>query len=180
MVLIPEGAFIMGNNGRPTAEGAGDEDEQPEHKVFVKSFYIDVYETTNAHYKKYVDATGADPPLLWRNGTYPPAKVNHPVVYVSWFDADAYCRVGRQASPDRRGMGEGGPGDGRTPLPLGHAVRLQESEHAPVLARKRDRRLAGEHNAGRQLRRRKESLRPLRHGRQRLRMGQQLVSSLPR
>lgn len=92
MVLIPEGAFIMGNNGRPTAEGAGDEDEQPEHKVFVKSFYIDVYETTNAHYKRYVDATGAEPPLLWRNGTYPPAKVNHPVVYVSWFDADAFCQ----------------------------------------------------------------------------------------
>lgn len=92
MVQIPEGAFIMGNNGRPTGEGAGDEDEQPEHKVFVKSFYIDVYETTNAHYKRFVDATGADPPLLWRNGTYPPAKINHPVVYVSWFDADAFCQ----------------------------------------------------------------------------------------
>ncbi|TAK06075.1 MAG: hypothetical protein EPO39_09780 [Candidatus Manganitrophaceae bacterium] len=92
MVLIPEGAFIMGNNGRPTPEGAGDEDEQPEHKVFVKSFYIDMYETTNAHYKQYVDATGAEPPLLWRNGAYPPAKVNHPVVYVSWYDADAYCQ----------------------------------------------------------------------------------------
>lgn len=92
MVQIPEGAFIMGNNGRPTGEGAGDEDEQPEHKVFVKSFYIDVYETTNAHYKRFVDATGAEPPLLWRNGTYPPAKINHPVVYVSWFDADAFCQ----------------------------------------------------------------------------------------
>ncbi|MBI3805732.1 MAG: SUMF1/EgtB/PvdO family nonheme iron enzyme [Nitrospirae bacterium] len=92
MVLIPAGSFIMGNNGRPTGEGAGDEDEQPEHKVFVKAFYIDAYETTNAQYKRFVDATGAEPPVHWRNGSYPPNKANHPVVYVSWYDADAYCQ----------------------------------------------------------------------------------------
>lgn len=92
MVLIPEGPFKMGNNGRPAAEGSGDEDEQPVHQVFVKAFYMDLYETTNAQYKRYFDAVQAEPPIHWRKGTYPPDKANHPVVYVSWHDANAYCQ----------------------------------------------------------------------------------------
>lgn len=89
--LIPEGSFVMGSASRPAAEGSGDEDEQPTHKVYVKAFYIDLYETTNAQYKRYIDATHAEPPIHWRNGVYPPDKANHPVAYVSWYDADAYC-----------------------------------------------------------------------------------------
>ena len=92
MVHIPEGPFMMGNNGRPSAEGSGDEDEQPVHQVFVKSFYMDLYETTTAQYKRYIDATHADPPVHWKKGNIPPGLENHPVVYVSWNDADAYCQ----------------------------------------------------------------------------------------
>ena len=93
LVPIPGGAFIMGNGGRPAAEGEGDEDEQPAHKASVNAFYIDLYETTNAMYKRFLDATHAfEPPLHWRKGTYPPGKANHPVVYVSWYEAEAYCR----------------------------------------------------------------------------------------
>ncbi|MFQ5598214.1 MAG: formylglycine-generating enzyme family protein [Nitrospiria bacterium] len=91
-ILIPAGPFIMGSPGRPVEEGAGNEDEGPPHEVFVDNFYMDLYETTNVHYKAYVDATGARPPLLWRRGAFPTALANHPVVYVNWYDADAYCK----------------------------------------------------------------------------------------
>ncbi|MDC4205625.1 MAG: formylglycine-generating enzyme family protein [Candidatus Manganitrophus sp.] len=127
MVLIPEGAFVMGNNGRPTAEGAGDEDEQPEHEVFVKSFYIDVYETTNAHFKSFVDAGGADPPLLWRNGAYPPAKVNHPVVYVSWYDADAYCRWAGKRLPTEQEWEKAARGTDGRHFPWGTPFSFQKA-----------------------------------------------------
>jgi formylglycine-generating enzyme required for sulfatase activity len=91
MALIPAGPFWMGNNGRG-ADGPGDKDEQPLHKVSVAAYFIDVYETTNAMYKEFVDATKHEAPKLWKNGAYPPAKANHPVVYVSWEDATEFCK----------------------------------------------------------------------------------------
>lgn len=100
MIRIPAGAFIIGDNGRPTAEGAGDPDEMPEHKVYLGSFFIDKFEVTNAQYKSFVDATSHRAPNHWKTPssgtagsrvTYPPGKANHPVVYVDWFDANAYC-----------------------------------------------------------------------------------------
>jgi len=92
LVLIPAGPFIMGSPGRPLEEGSGNEDEGPPHEVFVDAFYMDLYETTNAHYKAYVDATGARTPLLWRRGVYPSALANHPVVYVNWYEAEGFCK----------------------------------------------------------------------------------------
>jgi formylglycine-generating enzyme required for sulfatase activity len=91
MVSIPAGPFWMGNNGRG-ADGPGDEDEQPLHQVTVEAYSMDVYETTNAMFKEFVDATKYAPPKLWKNGTYPPGKANHPVTYVSWYDAEEFCR----------------------------------------------------------------------------------------
>ncbi|WP_344766474.1 formylglycine-generating enzyme family protein [Pedobacter ginsengiterrae] len=53
MVLIPAGAFNMGANDKD-----GHEDEYPQHKVKLSSFWMDVSEVTNAEFKKFVDATG--------------------------------------------------------------------------------------------------------------------------
>jgi iron(II)-dependent oxidoreductase len=91
MVLIPAGPFWMGNNGRG-ADGPGDEDEQPLHQVAVDAFYMDQYETTNAMYKTFVDATGGTPPKQWPQGTYPPGRANHPVTFISWHEASEFCR----------------------------------------------------------------------------------------
>jgi formylglycine-generating enzyme required for sulfatase activity len=91
MITIPGGAFTMGNNGRGD-DGPGDEDERPAHRVTVHTFRIDQYETTNAMYDAFVRATRRAPPFHWTDGRYPEGKADHPVVYVSWHDADAYCR----------------------------------------------------------------------------------------
>ncbi len=53
MVLVPAGDFPMG-----TAGGRGDENEQPEHTVYVDAYSIDQHEVTNAEYKRFLDATG--------------------------------------------------------------------------------------------------------------------------
>jgi formylglycine-generating enzyme required for sulfatase activity len=92
MVLIPAGPAVVGNNGREITEGKGNLDETPEHEVHVEAFRIDRYEVTNARYKRFTDATGHRLPRHWKDGRIPEGKENHPVVYVSWFDADAFCR----------------------------------------------------------------------------------------
>ena len=91
MVVIPGGEFIMGNDGRGD-DGPGDEDERPAHRVSVNSFRMDRYETTNAMYEAFAKATERAAPHHWVNGSYPEGKADHPVVYVDWHDADAFCR----------------------------------------------------------------------------------------
>jgi len=104
MVFIPAGEFIMGSDEeelKPIIQKFGHradfigydfDSEKPRRKVFVKSFYIDRYEVTNAQYKKFIDATGHIPPYHWENGTYPPGRDNYPVINVSWYDAKAYAK----------------------------------------------------------------------------------------
>lgn len=85
MVLIPAGNFIMGTDIRFPDEG-------PQHTVYLKAFYIDKYEVTNLQYKKFIDATHRRSPLNFVNRTYPEGKADHPVTFVSWYDAQAYCK----------------------------------------------------------------------------------------
>lgn len=85
MVFIPAGAFIMGENFSKKSLG-------PRHTVFLDAYYIDRYHVTNAHYQDFVDAVGLHPPSHWFGMRHRPAKANHPVSFVSWFDADAYCQ----------------------------------------------------------------------------------------
>ena len=95
MVLIPAGEFIMGSDNRLPDEG-------PEHKVILDAFYIDIYEVTNLQYKKFNDATRRRSPTHFRNRTFPDGKADHPVTYVSWEDADAYCQwAGKRLPTDQ-------------------------------------------------------------------------------
>lgn len=84
MILIPEGPFIMGSDDRWPDEG-------PTHTVFTDRFYIDKFEATNNDYKKFVDASGRQPPVHWVNGQVFTDIGRHPVTFVTWFDANDYC-----------------------------------------------------------------------------------------
>jgi formylglycine-generating enzyme required for sulfatase activity len=84
MRLIPAGKFSMGSND-------GDSDEKPVHTVYVDAFYMDVYEVTVGQYKKFIQATGHRAPNWSDVSKYSPTD-NHPIIYVSWDDAQAYCK----------------------------------------------------------------------------------------
>jgi formylglycine-generating enzyme required for sulfatase activity len=64
--------------------------EQPQHEVELPTFEIGRYPVTNAEYYAFVDATGRDVPGHWNDRRYPEKLASHPVVNVSWHDAQTY------------------------------------------------------------------------------------------
>ena len=91
MVYVPASEFPMGS---PDADGDADDDEKPQHTVYLDAFWIDKTEVTNTQYRKCVEAGACRAPTTcdWGEPTYEDAaKANHPVVCVSWADAQAYA-----------------------------------------------------------------------------------------
>jgi formylglycine-generating enzyme required for sulfatase activity len=64
--------------------------ERPRHRVAVSAFSIARTPVTNAEYAAYLAATGAAPPAFWTDVRF--SDPRQPVVGVSWFDAEAFCR----------------------------------------------------------------------------------------
>ncbi len=124
MITIPAGEFVMGTNTRLSDEG-------PEHKVTLGAFQIDKYEVTNVQYKKFIDATNYKSPQHFENRTYPKGKVDHPVVYVSWSDAEAYCKwAGKRLPSDEEWEKAARGSDGRN-YPYGNEFDFNKS-NGPV------------------------------------------------
>ncbi len=92
MVLVPAGEFIMGSDR--TVDRNAYRSELPQRRVYLDAFEIDKYEVSNLQYLKFVLATGRNPQLDWRydGGNFQEAMAHHPVMHVTWHDADAYCR----------------------------------------------------------------------------------------
>ncbi len=95
MILIPLGEFKMGSK-------YGDKDEIPIHTVYLEGFLIDQKEVTNREYREFTNAKpkwqkknipkdyhDGDYLKLWPGNNYPKGLDNHPVVYVSWYAAQA-------------------------------------------------------------------------------------------
>lgn len=115
MILVPEGDFFMGSQGEKYPE-----DEQPRHKVHVSAFYIDRHEVSNSEFVSFLNSvsstTAPDVINQWivvrddievpQREQWFPAEItrkgsiyaaissfeNSPVLTVSWYGADAYCR----------------------------------------------------------------------------------------
>lgn len=88
MVRIPAGEFIRGTN-------AGGYNERPQNTVYLDAFWIDRFEVTNHHYLEFVSATGhrqPGPPSRYAKRLSSLRGINQPITYVSWYDAEAFCR----------------------------------------------------------------------------------------
>lgn len=94
MIQIPAGEFMMGCDR--AVEPCTEPREQPLHPVYLDAYEIDKYEVTNKEYRACVEANVCPPPRL----TSSPRRSNyfnnveydyHPVMYVSWWNAQTYC-----------------------------------------------------------------------------------------
>ena len=112
-VLVPGGTFSMGTAAADVVElkrryGVSFpgvfEEEVPAHTVTVTGFRIDRHEVTNALFAWFVmghpEWSRAQMPLSLHNGRYlehwtgggiPPGKADHPVTFVTWHAAQAFC-----------------------------------------------------------------------------------------
>ncbi len=122
MGIVPEGDVLL-----QSWRALGDVDDkhgQRDRLVHVEAIYLDRYPVTNEQYRKFVadggyenmslwdaaiwpavldfvDETGHSGPRRWREGEYPEGLEDHPVVGVSWYEANAYARwVGKRLPSD--------------------------------------------------------------------------------
>lgn len=102
MIRIPAGTFLMGSTKGQAAQVIKErgEDwkewvkwEQPQHVVELSEYSIGKYPITNREYQAFLrDVKDQPPPRGWDGDQFPAEKGGHPVVNVSWNDADAYCK----------------------------------------------------------------------------------------
>ena len=105
MAFVPEGFFIMGS-------GTAEENANPEHRVYLKDYYIDRYPVTNSQYKNFTNITGYKSEGNWQE-YFTEGKELYPVVGVSWNDAMNYASwLGKslptEAEWEKAGRGENG------------------------------------------------------------------------
>jgi formylglycine-generating enzyme len=121
MALIPAATFEMGTDKAEIPKlqemfkikrAALFEEETPRRRVKIDSFYLDKTEVTNADFKSFLDKNPAwrkdKIPAEFHNGKYlqdwngtdfPKEKANHPVTFVIWYAAVAYCQSQKKRLP---------------------------------------------------------------------------------
>jgi gamma-glutamyl hercynylcysteine S-oxide synthase len=103
-VAVDVGGYEIG----APASGFAYDNERPRHTVELAPFEIDRAPVTNGAFLRFMEETGAEPPLYWERdggdgyvrtamGRRDPVDPLHPVIHVSWPEADAFARwVGKR------------------------------------------------------------------------------------
>ena len=95
-IEIPAGEFLMGSDKKDDPDAYGD--ELPRHRVELPTYYIGKYPVTVAQFRAFVEATGfavGDQHCLR-------GVANHPVVWITWHEALAYCAWLTEVLRDRQ------------------------------------------------------------------------------
>lgn len=107
-VRVPAGEFLMGTTSEEVEAFLKNKEtqawakewqkhgyfkwEQPRHPVTLDEFQIGKYPLTNAEYQAFVKDTQHQAPSHWSGENFIEELAAHPVVNISWEDADAYCK----------------------------------------------------------------------------------------
>jgi len=115
MVLIPEGAFVM---GLPERDILAEPHETPQREIYLSAFWIDLYPVTNARFGQFLASGGYEEPAYWSTEGWEWKQNKHirqpllwgqsgwdgpdqPAAGVSWYEACAYARwAGRRLPTD--------------------------------------------------------------------------------
>ncbi|MBI5824747.1 MAG: SUMF1/EgtB/PvdO family nonheme iron enzyme [Chloroflexi bacterium] len=112
-VYVPEGNFLMGKG--ETRKNA----DSPLHIVLLDAFWMDKYEVSNAMYLKCIQA-GKCTELVSDNINYQNwIYRNHPVTYVTWGQANAYCQWAGRRLPTEAQWEKAARGTDGRPYPWG-------------------------------------------------------------
>ncbi len=134
MVLIPAGAFHFHVEYRwregLTLDSLVFDEKGYRYRyiqdLILPSFYIDKTEVTNKQFKDFLDAAGYEPEWPknflkhWENGMYPEGRDEHPVVWVSLKDAEAYCLYAGKRLPTEAEWQKAAQGDDGRDWPWGN------------------------------------------------------------
>lgn len=100
-VDVPGGDVPIGRDA-VSFRGEALADELPRHTVELPAFELSATPVTNAQYEAFVAATGWASPPHWADGRPPPQLADHPVTWVDWTDAEAFCRWAGGRLPTER------------------------------------------------------------------------------
>jgi gamma-glutamyl hercynylcysteine S-oxide synthase len=109
MVRVEDGEYEIG----AAPGGFAYDNERPRHAVALPAFEIDRTPVSNAAYTRFMEETGAEPPLYWERhgdggwvlttmGGRDPIDPAHPVLHVSWHEADAFARWAGKRLPSEQ------------------------------------------------------------------------------
>jgi iron(II)-dependent oxidoreductase len=116
-IVVQGGEYEIGAS--PT--GFAYDNERPRHSVELAPFEIDRTPVTNGAYIAYMEETGAESPLYWDGdgeggwlrtamGRRDPIDPAHPVIHVSWHEADAFARWAGKRLPSEQEWEAARPG----------------------------------------------------------------------
>ena len=128
IMLIQAGAFWMGSDTDAT-------DERPQHRVYVRDFWLERHKITNREFALFLDARGLrsadgedyfdhddpDARIHRRDGrfTADPGFEDHPAVEVTWYGARDYCRWRGRRLPTEAEWEKAARGEDRRRYPWG-------------------------------------------------------------
>jgi len=136
MLLVPEGEFLMGNDQGRSQLKSGIQNEAPAHRVHVRAFYIDKFEVTNHLYLEFCKNAGHPrPPEPVEFPNYL-AKLDHPVINVSWEDVKAFAEWAGKRLPTEAEWERAARGDDSRIYPWGSdyqtgKANLQDASKLP-------------------------------------------------
>jgi formylglycine-generating enzyme required for sulfatase activity len=102
MAQIKAGAYHVGSAQADNFHSAA-------QSLNLDEFWIDIHQTTNAQYGRFLEQTGGQPPEIW------PANENNPVRGVTWEQAGAYCAWANKRLPSEAEWEVAGRGPGQNP-----------------------------------------------------------------